>query len=71
LKQRPVILYDAVNDARTLKENVGLLNISNGVCVPLVIEKRDEDTNKVTDRKVIGVMWSTTNVTAMCSFRKM
>ncbi len=49
--QRPVILYDAVNDPRTVKESVGLLGINNGVCVPLAIEKRDEDTNKVTDRE--------------------
>ncbi|HOK54236.1 MAG TPA: ATP-binding protein [Armatimonadota bacterium] len=54
--QRPVILYDAVNDPRTVKENVGLLNIHNGVCVPLVIEKRDEDTNKVIETKPIGVL---------------
>lgn len=55
--QKPVILYDAVNDPRTLRENVALLKISNGVCVPLVVEKRDEDTNKVLERKVIGVLW--------------
>jgi len=54
--QQPIILYDAMNDPRTLKENVGLLNVTNGVCVPLVIEKRDEDTNKVLERRVIGVM---------------
>lgn len=54
--QKPVILYDAVNDPRTIKENVGLLNIRNGVCVPLVIEKRDEDTNKVLESRPIGVL---------------
>ncbi len=55
--QKPIILYDAVNDARTVRENVGLLGITNGVCVPLVMEKRDEDTNQVLERKVIGVIW--------------
>ncbi len=55
-EQKPIILYDAMNDARTLKESVGMLNVTNGVCVPLVIEKRDEDTNKVTQRTVIGVL---------------
>ena len=55
--QKPVILYDAVNDPRTLPENVALLKINNGVCVPLIVEKRDEDTNKVLERKVIGVLW--------------
>jgi PAS domain S-box-containing protein len=54
--QKPIILYDAVNDARTIKENVGLLNIWNGLCVPLVIEKRDEDTNRVLETKTIGVL---------------
>ncbi len=54
--QKPIILYDAMNDPRTIKENVGVINITNGVCVPLVVEKRDEATNKVTERKVIGVM---------------
>ncbi len=55
--QKPIILYDAISDSRTVRENVALLKISNGVCVPLVVEKRDEDTNKVTDRRVIGVLW--------------
>jgi len=53
---KPVILYDAVNDPRTVKENVGLLNVVNGVCVPLIIEKRDEDTNKVLESRPIGVL---------------
>lgn len=56
-EQKPLILYDAAKDPRTIKESVELLGITNGVCVPLIIEKRDEDTNKVLDRKVIGVMW--------------
>ena len=55
-EQRPVILYDAMNDPRTVKESVGLLNVTNGVCVPLFIEKREEDTNRVIDRHMIGVL---------------
>ena len=55
-EQKPIILYDAMNDPRTVKESVGVLNVTNGVCVPLAIEKRDEDTNKVTQRTVIGVL---------------
>jgi len=55
--QKPIILYDAISDPRTIRENVALLKITNGVCVPLVVEKRDEDTNRVTDRRVIGVLW--------------
>lgn len=55
--QKPIILYDAINDPRTIRENVALLKITNGVCVPLIVEKRDEDTNKVLERRVIGVLW--------------
>ena len=55
--QKPIILYDAVTDTRTVRENVALLKISNGLCVPLVVEKREEDTNKVIERRVIGVLW--------------
>lgn len=54
--QKPIILYDAMNDSRTVKENVGILNVTNGVCVPLAIEKRDEDTNRVIERQMIGVL---------------
>lgn len=53
---KPIILYDAVNDPRTVKENVALLNVRNGLCVPLIIEKRDEDTNRVIESKTIGVL---------------
>jgi len=54
--QKPIILYDALNDPRTVKENVALLKINNGVCAPLILEKRDPDTNQVIERKVIGVL---------------
>jgi len=53
--KRPEILYDAINDPRTLKENVALLNVRNGVCVPLVVEKRDSD-NRVIESTTIGVL---------------
>lgn len=55
-EQKPIILYDAMNDPRTVKESIGLLGVTNGVCVPLVIEKRDEDTNRVLESKTIGVL---------------
>lgn len=54
---KPVIVYDAVNDPRTVKENVALLNIRNGVCVPLAIEKRDPETNRVIETTPIGVLY--------------
>ncbi len=52
---KPSIVYDAVNDPRTVKENVALLHLRNGVIVPLVLEKRDEE-NRVLDRVPIGVI---------------
>jgi PAS domain S-box-containing protein len=55
-EQKPIILYDAVNDPRTVKENVALLGVTNGLCVPLIMVKRDEDTNQVIEQKCIGVL---------------
>ncbi len=52
---KPVILYDALTDERTMKENVALLNVHNGVCVPLIAEKRDEE-NRVIETNTIGVL---------------
>jgi two-component system phosphate regulon sensor histidine kinase PhoR len=52
-----VILYDAETDERAQQENFAALGIKNGVCVPLAIERRDEETNRVLDRKLIGVIW--------------
>jgi two-component system phosphate regulon sensor histidine kinase PhoR len=53
--ERPAIITDAVRDPRTVKENVALLHIRNGVTVPLVVERRDEE-NRVLDRVAIGVL---------------
>ncbi|MFN8139807.1 MAG: ATP-binding protein [Fimbriimonadales bacterium] len=52
---RPVIFHDAVTDSRTEGDPFALLHVTNGVTVPLVIEKRDEE-NRVTDRQTIGVL---------------
>lgn len=54
---KPVILYDAETDPRVAVENLMEIGIKNGVCVPLIVEKRDEETNRVIDRKTIGVLW--------------
>jgi two-component system phosphate regulon sensor histidine kinase PhoR len=51
----PVIFHDANSDPRTKKDPFGILNVQNGITVPLVIEKRDEE-NRVIDRTVIGVL---------------
>lgn len=51
----PAIFHDAGNDPRTYKENATLFHITNGISVPLVIEKRDDE-NRVTERQSIGVL---------------
>ena len=50
-----IIFQDAMTDARTKEDPFGLLKVSNGVSVPLVIEKRDEE-NRVVERNTIGVL---------------
>jgi PAS domain S-box-containing protein len=52
---QPVIFHDSTNDPRTQKDPFGLLHVQNGITVPLVIEKRDEE-NRLIDRNVIGVL---------------
>ncbi len=51
----PAIFHDATGDQRTRKDLVSLLHVHNGITVPLVIEKRDEE-NRVVDRSTIGVL---------------
>ncbi|MFQ3586994.1 MAG: ATP-binding protein [Fimbriimonadaceae bacterium] len=53
----PVIFHDATNDPRTQRDPFALLGAHNGVTVPLVIERRDEE-NRVIDRTTIGVLHS-------------
>lgn len=51
----PAIFHDTSNDPRTKEDPFGLLHVQNGITVPLVIEKRDEE-NRVIDRTTIGVL---------------
>jgi len=51
----PVIFHDATSDPRTKKDMVSLMHVHNGITVPLVIEKRDEE-NRVIERTTIGVL---------------
>src|SRR5579872_4173873 len=53
--EQPAIFHDAATDPRTLKQFIGLLQIRNGVIVPLIVEKRDDD-NRIQDRVTIGVL---------------
>lgn len=52
---KPVVFNDAVRDERTIKDNVAFLNVRNGVTVPLIIKKRDEE-DRVVEQRTIGVM---------------
>jgi len=53
----PILFHDAANDPRADKDPFALLHVVNGICVPLVIEKRDEE-NRVIERSMIGVLHS-------------
>lgn len=50
-----IIFHDATHDERTSRDPFGLLGVQNGVTVPLVIEKRDDE-NRVVERNTIGVL---------------
>ncbi len=56
-ENRPQIVYDAENDDRAMKENLSSIGVKNGLCVPLIVEKRDEETGKVLNRRTIGVLY--------------
>jgi two-component system phosphate regulon sensor histidine kinase PhoR len=51
----PQIFHNAPSDPRTKKDLVSLLHVENGITVPLVIERRDEE-NRVVERTKIGVL---------------
>ncbi len=51
----PVIFHDATTDPRTQEDPFSLLHVHNGITVPLVIERRDEE-NRILDRTPIGVL---------------
>lgn len=51
----PAIFHDATGDPRTQKDPFGILHVHNGITVPLVIERRDDE-NRVIERTVIGVL---------------
>ena len=49
------ILHDAADDPRALVEHLPGLRIRNGVTVPLVVEKRDDE-NRIVEQQRIGVL---------------
>lgn len=50
-----VIFHDAISDPRCQRDPFSLVHAANGITVPLVIEKRDEE-NRVIERNTIGVL---------------
>lgn len=55
-ENKPYIVYDAATDPKAAEQNLAELGVSNAVCVPLIVEKRDDETQKLMDRKTIGVL---------------
>lgn len=55
-ENKATIIYDAETDDRAQQENFASYGVTNGVCVPLIVEKRDEETQKLLERKTIGVL---------------
>lgn len=51
----PAIYHDVINDPRTQEDPFSIINAVNGITVPLIIEKRDEE-NRVVERNTIGVL---------------
>lgn len=52
---KPAIFHDLITDQRAREDPFSILHVRNGVTVPLVIEKRDEE-NRIIDRQTIGVL---------------
>ena len=55
----PTFLYDPESsDLSPLESALFVqLGIENGLAFPLIVEKRDEETNKVVERRTVGVLW--------------
>lgn len=51
----PIIYQDIESVVEAREEPFGLMHVTNGVCVPLVIEKRDDE-NRVIEKNTIGVL---------------
>lgn len=51
----PIIYQDIESVPEAREEPFGLMHVINGVCVPLVIEKRDDE-NRVIEKSTIGVL---------------
>ncbi|MBI2301286.1 MAG: GAF domain-containing protein [Armatimonadetes bacterium] len=54
--RKSVRCADLSADPRALEEPLTRLGATNGICVPLMVQIRDEE-NRVIDSKAIGVLW--------------
>ncbi|MBV9848510.1 MAG: PAS domain-containing protein [Armatimonadetes bacterium] len=51
----PIILYDAAHDPRAATEGLAQYGVRNGVSVPLIVERRDDE-NRILERTTVGVL---------------
>ena len=51
------IIYDADTDERALRENLSSLGVKNALCTPLIVQKHDDETNKVIESRTIGILY--------------
>lgn len=54
--RKPVRVDDTAADDKAGEEPLAQLGVVNGICVPLLVQIRDEE-NRVIDSKAIGVLW--------------
>ncbi|NUP99043.1 MAG: GAF domain-containing protein [Armatimonadetes bacterium] len=55
-KRQPTKIDQLGDDPRAAEEPLGEIGMRNGVCVPLLVQIRDEE-NRVIDTRAIGVLW--------------
>jgi len=54
--QKPILVEDVDADSRAEEETLGGIGARNGICVPLMVQIRDEE-NRIIDTRPIGVLW--------------
>lgn len=54
--RKPTRIDDVATDPRSGEEPLASIEVRNGICVPLLVQIRDEE-NRVIDSRAIGVLW--------------
>lgn len=54
-ESEPMIFHDTMTDAQAKEDPFSIIRVQNGITVPLVLEKRDEE-NRIVERTTIGVL---------------